>query len=382
VGPVLLGLLLTFLERPPPFVDGPRLLLVQPAIPQARKMQGRDPAELFAELVELTRTGLAEARRGGGGAPDLVCWSETMLPAFVADPDLPEAAERGARFPPWRRVDWGPDSFRAVLAQQRAWVDRTLLGAGRRAGVVPEGTAFLAGAEYLTAVDGVVRRLNAVLLWPGPGEPRGPVGKLYLVPGAETMLGLERIAAVREVIGEIAGYLPDLHADPSAPRTLELPGRAGRSWRFSVAVCFDNAFDAPFTRPLREGPVDFHLVVSNEAWFRNSLELDQMVAFSRLEAIATHRTVVRATNSGVSTVLAPDGRELTRLRVGGRDREVSGTLDVVVPVPASPGQAGGTLFVRWERCWAGLWILAPVLLLGVAARPRRERSPRPVTRAG
>ena len=32
-----------------------------------------------------------------------------------------------------------------------------------------------------------------------------------------------------------------------------------------VAVCFDNAFDDPFTTPLRRGPVDLFVVVRNEA---------------------------------------------------------------------------------------------------------------------
>lgn len=377
--PALAAAGLNVLVPAPEQVPGPRLLLVQPAIPQARKMAARDAHELFEELTQLTRSGLSEIERAGRPPPDMVCWSETMLPAFIAAPDLVADVERGARFPPWMGVEWGPDQFRAVVAGQRAWVDELVLGAGRRGGLLPPGTAFLTGAEYLEAIEGVVRRQNAVLLWPAAGEPRGPVSKLCLVPGAETMLGLERFESVRGAIQSLAGYLPDLYTDPSAPRTLELPGRSGRSWHLSAAVCFDNAFDAPFTRALRSGPVDFHLVASNEAWFRSSLELDQMIAFSRLEALATGRAVVRCTNSGVTALIAADGRELARLEVQGRDREVRGTLEVQVPVPATPQLAAElTPFVRWEHAWAALWITAPAALLVLGAL-RRRTSKGPVT---
>jgi apolipoprotein N-acyltransferase len=380
--PAGIAALLTALVPAPSTQSGPRLLLVQPAIPQERKMAGRDPLELFEELAQLTREGLDAIERAGRPPPDLVCWSETMLPAFVAAPDLLEDVQRGARFPPWMGVEWGPEQFRNLVGWQRSLVDQQLLGAGGTDGILPAGTAFLAGAEYLAAVDGVVRRQNAVLLWPGPGQPRGPVSKLCLVPGAETMLGLERIGAVRSAIRAIAGYLPDLYSDRSAPRTLELAGRGGPTWRFSAAVCFDNAFDAPFTRPLRAGPVDFHLVASNEAWFRTSLEFDQMLAFSRLEAIATGRSVVRCTNSGVSALFAPDGSELARLELDGRDREVRGTLEVEVPVPqGSAAAAALTPFVRFEHAWSALWIAAPAALLALEWL-RRRRAARAVTPLG
>src|SRR6185503_308938 len=117
-------------------------------------------------------------------------------------------------------------------------------------------------------------------------------------------------------------------------------------------------------RPARTADVDFHLVVSNEAWFEHSLEADQMIAFSRLAAISTGRSIVRATNSGISCVLAPDGSEVARLRLGDEDRQVRGTLRATVPVPVggarSPFEARegetrkATPFVRWQLAWIAL----------------------------
>jgi apolipoprotein N-acyltransferase len=104
-------------------------------------------------------------------------------------------------------------------------------------------------------------------------------------------------------------------------------------------------------------------VCSNEAWYEKSFEYDQMVAFSRLLALATGRSIVRATNAGVSIVLDPAGREVARLTSpGGDDRMVAGALAAVVPVPAEGTEHVRTPFVRFERAWLGVWLLLPFLL--------------------
>ena len=166
---------------------------------------------------------------------------------------------------------------------------------------------------------------------------------------------------------------------------LSFEDRGGRRWRFGASVCFDNAFAGPYTEPLRAGAggagLDFHLVVSNEAWYRESWEVDQMMAYSHVIAAATGRALVRATNSGISAVVAPDGSERARLRVSppagrsagtsegpsaGADRMVRGTLRASVPVPRERGAI--TPYVRLEWLWLAAALLAPWLVL--ALRPR------------
>jgi apolipoprotein N-acyltransferase len=120
--------------------------------------------------------------------------------------------------------------------------------------------------------------------------------------------------------------------------------------------------------------VDFHLVASNEAWYRKSCEMEQMVAFSRLIALSTGRSVVRATNSGISMVLGPDGRELGRVRApDGSYRMVKGWGAWTVPVPA-PGAPAATPYARSFRVQRAAWIL---LAVGAAMLPvaRRNRKP-------
>jgi apolipoprotein N-acyltransferase len=373
LGPTLLGVAFTFLVRPPEMEPGPSVLLVQPGIAQERKMNAPDPYELYAGSVELMLSGLDP-----DAPPDLVAWGETMLHTPIAAPDLLEAVRAGARPAPWFNGGELPETWIQIWEQQqKAWVDYPFFGHPDAGPDVPhhlpEGTAFVCGAEHFTVRDGVVGRQNAVFLWEGVGPPAGPVGKLHLVPSGETMMGLERFALVRRAVMAMAGYVPDLLPAGDGARTLAFTARDGRRYHLGVSICFDNAFSDPYSLPLRIGPVDFHFVASNEAWFKFSQEPDQMVAFSRLEALATARSVVRATNSGISIVLGPEGSEIERLVVDGRDREVAGTLAAVVPVPVAGAAGDRTPWVRWGRIWAWLFILGPLALFLI--RPRRVGNP-------
>ena len=361
---------------PPETTDALRVLLVQPNVPQERKMEAADPVALFDEAVLLTEAGLREAAAGGREL-DLVCWGETMLSLPVLEAGLPEAIEGGARSDPWALHPIDAALARDLAKWEAYLILPRIFGGGVHAGVLPEGTAFVAGVELFVARDGRVRRRNAVQVWEADGARGEHASKRVLVPGSETLQGLERFELVRESMLALANYVPDFLAEEGTG-LVSFADRRGRRWSFGVAVCYDNAFDAPFLAPLAasrgdDGGFDlaFHLVASNEAWFHGSQEFDQMVAFSRLAARMTGRSVVRATNSGVSCVIGPDGRVVARLTRGGRDRQVRGTLESAVPIPAALARgepAGTTPWARWGRLGTAAALLVPALLLGLARR--------------
>jgi apolipoprotein N-acyltransferase len=360
---------------------GPAVLLVQPGIAQERKMEGQHWSELLEEGLRLTADGL-RAARADGLEPELVVWGETMLPLPVPAPDLEQALAQGARPDPWREEQFD-EALVSGLRQRHAELERLLFGeprgAERLAGLLPRGAAFLFGAEYLGVRHGRIRRQNAAFLWSAPGLLAGPAGKWFLVPGAETMLGLEAVAGVRKVVSLLAGYVPDLTRVPPAeqPRSLLWNGSGGPI-ELAIAVCFDNAFEAPFASAARisagrASPTDLvHVVLSNEAWFKHSQEADQMLAFSRLAAIATGRPVVRATNSGISCLFDPSGKLVRKLELAGRDREVAGTLACELPLAASRAP---TPFVRWGEALSSV-ASGLVLALGILGWVRDRLSRR------
>ena len=194
------------------------------------------------------------------------------------------------------------------------------------------------------------------------------------MPGAETIYGLGRFQWVRDLCVGIMGYVPDLEPFDE-PGTVALRARDGREFEIGISVCYDNSFLDPYVDVAREYDVDFHLVLSNEAWYESSHEADQMLAFSAFAAITTGRSVARATNSGVSALFGPDGSERARLVVDGKDREVEGTLEVVVPIPAGEEERAPTFFVRTRPAWLAAWILVAAVGIGRAGRASRGADP-------
>ena len=367
--PLALAIGLTAAVPPPETTDGPRLLIVQPGIESELKAEARDPfEELFARPVRQTVEAIAAGAREGEPPPDLVCWGETMFPLPLISDAVVQAHRDGLR-----RMSFVPPAGDRDLARARAdlerLVERELLGPS---GVLPPTTAFLTGiVEWIVHGDSI-RSLNAVALWGSGGRFLGTAAKRHLVPVAESIDGYARLPWVVDAVRSVGWFVPDF---VPAERTgvLELPAPDGDAWRFGVAVCYDNAFDDPFREPLRRGGgADFHLVVSNEGWYRDGIELDYMVAFSRLHAIASGRTVVRATNSGVSIAIDPTGATLAELvAADGRRKGVAGTLSVVVPVPVPEARTARTPWARTGH-WQG-WVWASIVVL-VAVRGYRRRT--------
>lgn len=370
LGPLLVLVAWAAVTSPPPMQDGPRVLLVQPSFAQERKMTGLEPDAMFVEQVQLTERGLAAARAAGEPAPDLVAWAETMFPYALGTDDLAAAFDAGITQGPFGEPQYGRGWIDDRQTIEDVLVGRELFDHGGPGRLLPAGTAFLAGTEVHGPRDGVIRRWNSILLWTSDGRRAGLASKVHLVPGGEHMMGLERFELIRDVVESLTGgYVPNLAADERTG-VFSLPTRAGRTYRFGASVCFDNSFDDPYTEPLRRGDLDFHLIASNEAWYRESFEYDQMIAFSRLAALQTARSVVRTTNSGISIVIGPDGRDVARLEVGGRDRMVAGVLRATVPVPTEEGTSSRTFFVRSEPFWLAGWVLAPLAVV-LLARIRR-----------
>jgi apolipoprotein N-acyltransferase len=376
LAPAALCVLFSFLTSAPATTAGPRVMLVQPAFAQERKISRQSGEEMLDELIQLTQSGIAEAARDREPL-DLVAWGETIFPYELGAPDLATAFDAGARAVPYalhpltrRDIDQMHDTERVIVQQ-------LLFGHGRRKPLLPAGTGFVCGVEYYALRDGALRRSNGVVAWNPRGERDGVGGKVHLVPGAEHLAGLERFGWVRDTAFALAGYVPDL-VGYDTTQVLALEGREGRTWRAGATVCFDNTYEDAYVEPLRAGELDFHLVASNEAWFLESWEYDQMMAFSHMLAIETGRSMVRATNAGITAVVGPDGREVARLEVVGRDRMVPGVLRAVVPVPpplAAGERAPRPGYVATQRAWTLVWIaLGFVLALFGSARPVTPRA--------
>ena len=81
--------------------------------------------------------------------------------------------------------------------------------------------------------------------------------------------------------------------------------------RVAVNICYEDAFGEEIIRQLPEATLLVN--ASNVAWFGDSLAPAQHLRIARMRAVETGRYMLRATNTGVTAIVAPDGAVAGRL---------------------------------------------------------------------
>lgn len=123
-------------------------------------------------------------------------------------------------------------------------------------------------------------------------------------------------------------------------------------------ICYEDAFGEEIIRAL---PTATLLVnMSNTAWFGKSLAQPQHLQISQLRALETGRPMLRATNTGMTAVVAPDGTVQAALP----------PFESAVLRTEVRGHQGMTPYARFGN-WPAV-LLALALLLVAVVRPRRK----------
>jgi apolipoprotein N-acyltransferase len=130
-------------------------------------------------------------------------------------------------------------------------------------------------------------------------------------------------------------------------------GVAGQ--RVAVNICYEDLFREEIIRYLPEATLLVN--VSNDAWYGRSPAASQHNQIARMRAMETGRMMLRATNTGVTSVIDRDGNVLHML-----PQHAEGTLTTEVQ-----GYTGSTPYVRFGNALM-LGLLA--VMLGVAWRWR------------
>jgi len=121
--------------------------------------------------------------------------------------------------------------------------------------------------------------------------------------------------------------------------------------RVAVNICYEDVFGEEIIRALPEATLLVN--VSNDAWYGNSHAAMQHNQISQMRALETGRMMLRATNTGVTSIIGRSGRILQIL-----PQHEEGVLTGMVQ-----GYAGSTPYVRWGNALV-LGLLG--LMLGVA----------------
>lgn len=278
--------------------DTLRVTLVQGNIPQDMKWKPAQQAATLETYVDLTRVHYDS---------DLVVWPETAIPAFYDDV---------------------ADSFIKPLAEQ----------------LRANNVSLITGIPVLDRQHW--KYYNAVL---SLDEPDRFYYKVHLVPFGEYL-------PLRKLLAGLLGFLPVPQADFSAGSPNQRPLKAA-GFPVGVSICYEIAFGEQLIKALPEAAVLVN--VSNDAWFGDSLAPRQHLEMARMRAREVERYVLRATNTGISAIIAPDGS----LKARSRQFETETVSGEIEP------RHGATPYVRWGN-WpvvSGVLLVVGVLLWRIRA---------------
>jgi len=138
-----------------------------------------------------------------------------------------------------------------------------------------------------------------------------------------------------------------------------------------VATCWEVIFDRALRESVRNG-AQMLAVPTNNATFDQNMS-EQQLAFAKVRAVEHDRYVVVAGTTGISAVIAPDGREISRTQFF-----TPAYLDAQVRLKTTetPATRWGPL-VQWALVTAAVAVLVAAMLHnGLLMRPLRRRRSR------
>lgn len=302
----------------PAAVEGVRLRLVQPNIPQRLKWRPELRVGHVRDQLELSQRAPAT---GGpptgvpptGGPPTHVIWSETAVPFFVA----------------------GQPALLAAIGEATPPGGLTIVGAPR---TTPEPTTPFQVWNSLHAID-------------GGGRVVATYDKAHLVPFGEYVPWRRWLGFLAAIAGDT-----DFSAGEGR-RTLELPGLPPAS----PLICYEVIFPGEVVDAERRAR--WMLNLTNDAWYGRTPGPYQHFAAARMRAVEEGLPLVRVANTGISAIVDPYGRTVASLGLGERG-VVDGPLPAALAQPPPYARFGNAI---------PLALAAAALVLGLALGRRAKR---------
>lgn len=362
-----------------------RVALVQTNVAQDNKEAWR----LEQQRADFARF-LALTRQAAASNPDLIVWPETMFPGLALDPDS-LAAERAAALS-WRIK--GPPGSPDTALPSTVYADELL--ALQRELNIPILVGCIAYDRLDLRLDDAGRvklahdgKFNAaILLRDGRPEP-DRYEKLELMAFGEVIPYVWRWKGLQQWVGSLgaAGWVFDLHwgrrttafAVPIRAAALDDTNRPAPALRFVTPICFEGSMPRVCRRLVRASlaepslPAGAIINISNDGWFGSAPGGREVhILTLRWRALELGLPVLRAVNTGLSAVIAPDGRLSSTLPPW-----TDGVLVADIPIPDAPA-SGIVSFLTLGNAvgWLCLGLTAlAALLIVFPARATGRSSP-------
>jgi len=278
------------LEAPRTFVDGVKMRIVQPSVPQRQKWMSEYQRQIFDDHIALSLQNPKGEKDSLAGITHLV-WPEAAMPFFPLE--HPEALD--------------------MLAKMLPPGTTLITGALRRDPNPPPGTGYVES----------LKTLNSILVLDEKAGLVASYDKINLVPFGEYLpfdkalmaLGIQRLTHGRGAFTTGVSPRP-LLAIPGLPPAVGL-------------VCYEALFPGDVVQGATRPGVLIN--VTNDGWFGETTGPYQHFHQARIRAVEEGAPLVRAANNGISAVVDPYGRVLERLGLN-----VRGAFDSALPNAISP----------------------------------------------
>jgi len=142
---------------------------------------------------------------------------------------------------------------------------------------------------------------NSAILVRSGGLVTDRYDKQHLVPMGEYVPLKGVFGSLNQIVPSMSSFTPghtfnvmDIGHSPATPL------------RFGVTICYEDLFPS-ISRIFTRNGADFLVNLTNDAWYEYSSAVFQHFDFSRFRAIENRRTMVRATNTGVTGFFSPTG---------------------------------------------------------------------------
>ncbi|MEK6592778.1 MAG: apolipoprotein N-acyltransferase [Pseudomonadota bacterium] len=211
-------------------------------------------------------------------------------------------------------MKWREDSIRATLDSYLSLIEAS----DSRLIILPETALPLflhdVPADYLERVAAHARKNHGDILIGVPEKMKsGDYYNSVLSFGSTTtqtyrkshLVPFGEFIPLRPLLGWIVSVLAiplqDFSRGADHQQPLQVAGQ-----RVAVNICYEDVFGEEIIRQLPQATLLAN--VSNVAWFGRSIAPQQHLQISQARALETGRTMLRATNTGVTAIIDPHGR--------------------------------------------------------------------------
>ena len=196
---------------------------------------------------------------------------------------------------------------------------------------------LLVGAHY---EDDAARTYNSAYLFSPQGEMKDRYDKVQLVPFGEFVPGRSWLPGIKNYpireqdLSAGAGY----HTMQAGPISL------------GVAICFESIFPHIARKLVNQG-AEILVIITNDGWFLKTAAAEQHRQMAVFRAVETRRWIARAALTGISCIIAPNGKIMDELGLY-KQGALVGNVGI--------GE-GKTFYLRF-----GDWFIGVVVLLAFA----------------